>query len=128
VVPSLATKVSRALLGIEHDEPTWFGQEAIGSRAVTSLNDDNVFKPCNSSRHYQDRVRPFNFHNIAHPTRTERSRTGIRCLISSNEKNPAKYRESGLLGANLGLGELGQAYQLRDQRQILSAIRHLLAS
>jgi hypothetical protein len=79
-------------LAIDHDEPPWFGQEAIGTRAVTSLHDDNAFARHNRGRHYPDGVRPFNFHNIAHPTRIERSRRNIRCLISQYETDPEKYR------------------------------------
>jgi hypothetical protein len=81
-------------LGIDRDEPAWFDHEAIGTRTVTSPHDDNAFNAFNSRRPYQDRVRPGNFHNIAHPSRIERSRRGVRCLISQYETDPAIYRNN----------------------------------
>jgi hypothetical protein len=73
--------------GIDHPEPDYFGQPAIGRLTVTSQLDQNAYKSYNEHRPYQDQVRPWHFHTIAHPHPLERARLGIRCLIGPYQRD-----------------------------------------
>jgi hypothetical protein len=81
-------------LEIPNAEPTWFGDEAIGQLSVTSQHEENSFRDYNKEPRYEDRVRPWNFLNIAHPTRPERTRLGINCVVSPYERDPTKRRHN----------------------------------
>jgi hypothetical protein len=79
-------------LGIPNPEPDWFGSEAIGRLTVTSPREEKAFKAFNKGLPYREQVRPWNFLNIAHPTRLERAARGITCLVSRFETDPVKQR------------------------------------
>lgn len=67
-------------LGIDHPEPAFFGQPAIGRLTITSQPDQNAFKTYNHGKPYAHQVRPWDFLCLAHPHPLERARLGIRCL------------------------------------------------
>jgi hypothetical protein len=84
------------LHGTRNPQPgaSWFADEAIGQISVTSQHEERSFGGYNKPRPYEERVRPWNFLNIAHPARQERDRLGIRCLVSPYERDPNKRRHN----------------------------------
>ena len=81
-------------LGIPNEEPEWFADEAIGRLTVTSQHEERAFRSYNKARSYEQRVRPWNFLNLAHPTRLERDRLTIRCLVAPYERDPVSRRNA----------------------------------
>jgi hypothetical protein len=81
-------------LGLPSAEPSWFEDEALGRLTVTSRHEEAAFRHYNKDRSYGDSVRPWNFLNLAHPTRTERARLGIRCLVSRYESDLTVSRDN----------------------------------
>ena len=79
---------------VPNQEPTWFTDEAIGRLTVTSQHEERAFRTNNKARPYEQRVRPWNFLNLAHPVHAERQRLGIRCLVAPYEQNPEKRRRN----------------------------------
>jgi hypothetical protein len=66
-------------LDLDHLEPAFFSEPAIGRLTITSQADQATFKTYNTGKPYPDQVRPWHFLAIAHPHRLERGR--VRCLI-----------------------------------------------
>jgi hypothetical protein len=55
--------------------------------------DQNTFTAFNHRRPYPDQVRPWHFLCIAHPSRLERARLDISCLIGPYQRDPAQLAE-----------------------------------
>lgn len=76
---------------LDHPEPTWFDEPAVGRLTVTSQRDIKAFKTYNQARPYAQQVKPWNFLTIAHPTTHERARAdGPTTLIAPFERDPVK--------------------------------------
>lgn len=75
---------------LDHPEPTWFNQPAIGRLTVTSQRDIRPFRTCNTELPYTEQIKPWGFPDVAHPSETERARAdGPRTLIGPFERDPA---------------------------------------
>lgn len=80
-------------LGLDHPEPEWFDEPAIGRVTITSPRDIKIFKTYNANQPYAKQVKPWGFLCLAHPTPQERARPdGPRSLIAPFERDPAKRR------------------------------------
>lgn len=80
-------------LGLDHPEPEWFDDPAVGRVTITSPRDLKIFKTYNTGRPYSDQVKPWGFLCLAHPATHERARPGgPRCLIAPFERDPATRR------------------------------------
>jgi hypothetical protein len=77
-------------LGLDHDEPGWFSDAAVGRLTVSSTHGERPFRTYNRGRPYPEHVRPWSFGLLAHLTQTERALRGATCLYAPYEDDPAK--------------------------------------
>jgi hypothetical protein len=76
-------------LGIDHPEPEWFDQAAVGQLTIGSFHELASFGTFNQKLPYWKQVRPFGFLTIAHPAAIEVGiEGGPRCLVAPYETNP----------------------------------------
>lgn len=88
-------------LGVPDPEPDFFSLEAVGRLTVTSPREEKTFRAHNDGLPYAERVRPWNFLCMAHPTQTERARkNGRQCLVAPFERDPAKRRTMDWIDRN----------------------------
>jgi hypothetical protein len=80
----------RVELGLDHAEPEWFKDAAVGRQTVSSTHGERPFRVYNRGRPYPDRVRPWSFGLLAHLTQTERALRGATCLYAPYEGDPTK--------------------------------------
>jgi hypothetical protein len=71
-------------LHLDHPEPDYFDQIAVGRLTVTTQHTHSTFRTYNRRRPYAEQVRPWSFGLIAHLARTERALRGATCLIASH--------------------------------------------
>lgn len=75
-------------LGLDHPEPEWFDQPAIGQLTIGSFHELASFDTYNRNKSYPQQVRPFGFLTIAHPTASEIGLGSPRSLVAPYEPNP----------------------------------------
>lgn len=78
-------------LGLGDRRPEFFSAPAVGRLTVTSPREEATFRDYTAHKPYPERVRPWNFLCLAHPTQTERARPGgPKVLIAPFEREPEK--------------------------------------
>ncbi|MDQ3182688.1 MAG: hypothetical protein M3Q62_03915 [Actinomycetota bacterium] len=78
-------------LDVDDPKPEFFSAPAVGRLTVTTPREEASFRAYNADRPYPERVGPWNFLCVAHPTQTERAREdGFRVLIAPFERDPDK--------------------------------------
>ncbi len=78
-------------LGLDDPKPDFFSAPAVGRLTVTSPREEATFRDYNAEKPYAERVRPWNFLCLAHPTQTERARAGgAKVLIAPFERDQEK--------------------------------------
>ncbi len=89
-------------LGLDHPEPEWFDQPAIGQLTIGSFHELASFDTYNRNKSYPQQVRPFGFLTIAHPTASEIGLGSPRSLVAPYEPNPtvAMSRRGGSIDTN----------------------------
>jgi hypothetical protein len=98
-------------LGVEDEPPPWFGQPAVGRITVTSPREERAFREYNAGRTYDERVKPWSFMSVAHPTATERARAGSpRTLIAPFELDAERRKQMEWRDRSAGGGA---AYTIR---------------
>jgi hypothetical protein len=80
-------------LGLDHDEPDWLDQPALGRLTVTNPTDAKAFAPFNTHRRYDEHIRPWGFAATATPTPREQARTGVRLLVAPHTRDQRKRRQ-----------------------------------